>query len=295
MNNNENKRLKRKVRNSYIISTVSIALVLFLLGTVGFMMFATVKTAKTLQESVTLIVELEDALPSDERETIKERVMASDLVQEVIFSSKEEKLNDNEFRKLFSVEFEEVLDENPLLDSFDVRVSATPEQRGELQLFIDDLQRINGIEHVSYPAAMIETMQNTVSRVRPLLAVFALVLTVISLVLLNNTIRLAIFSKRYIINTMKLVGATKWFIIKPFIMSSIGQGVAAGLLAAVLFGAAFWSLGRSLPEILSPDRLEAAATAAGAMVVTGVLVSMIFTIFAVNKFVNMKSNKIHLY
>lgn len=295
MNNNENKRLKRKVRNSYIISTVSIALVLFLLGTVGFMMFATVKTAKTLQESVTLIVELEDALPSDERETIKERVMASDLVQEVIFSSKEEKLNDNEFRKLFSVEFEEVLDENPLLDSFDVRVSATPEQRGELQLFIDDLQRINGIEHVSYPAAMIETMQNTVSRVRPLLAVFALVLTVISLVLLNNTIRLAIFSKRYIINTMKLVGATKWFIIKPFIVSSIGQGVAAGLLAAVLFGAAFWSLGRSLPEILSPDRLEAAATAAGAMVVTGVLVSMIFTIFAVNKFVNMKSNKIHLY
>ena len=102
MNNNENKRLKRKVRNSYIISTISIALVLFLLGTIGFMMFATVKTATALQENVTLIVELEDALPTDDRETIKERILQNPLVAEVVFSSKEEKLNDSEFRKLFA-------------------------------------------------------------------------------------------------------------------------------------------------------------------------------------------------
>ena len=295
MNNNENKRLKRKVRNSYIISTVSIALVLFLLGAVGFMMFATVKTAKSLQENVTLIVELENAMPTDEREILKERILQNEIVQEVVYSSKEEKLNDSEFRKIFSVEFEDVLDENPLLDSFDVRVSATPEQREELQRFIDDLLVIDGVEHVSYPAAMIETMQNTVSKARPLLAIFALVLAIISLILLNNTIRLAIFSKRYVINTMKLVGATKWFIIKPFILSSIGQGIIAGLLAAALFGAAFWGLGQSLPEMLSPERLCAAAAVAGTMLAVGVIVSLLFTLFAVNKFVNMKSNKIHLY
>ena len=193
------------------------------------------------------------------------------------------------------MEFEDILDENPLLDSFDVRVSATPEQKDLLQGFIDDLTLIDGIEHVSYPAAMIETMQNTVSKARPLLALFALVLAVISLVLLNNTIRLAIFSKRYVINTMKLVGATKWFIIKPFILSSINQGIIAGLLAALLFGAAFWGVGQSLPEMLSPDRLEAAAIVAGTMLAVGITVSMLFTLFAVNKFVNMKSNKIHLY
>ena len=295
MNNNENKRLKRKVRNSYIISTVSIALVLFLLGAVGFMMFATVKTANTLQESVTLIVELDDVMSTEDREILRERIISAPLVTEVVFSSKEEKLNDSEFRKLFSVEFEDVLDENPLLDSFDVRVSARPEQKEELQSLIEDLQLIDGVGHVSYPAAMIETMQNTVSRVRPLLAIFAAVLAIISLVLLNNTIRLAIFSKRYIINTMKLVGATKWFIIKPFIVSSIGQGVIAGVLAAALFGAAFWGLGQSLPEIISPERLSAAAIVAGTMLAVGVTVSVLFTLFAVNKFVNMKSNKIHLY
>lgn len=295
MNNNENKRLKRKVRNSYIISTISIALVLFLLGAVGFMMVATVKTATALQESVTLIVELKDAMSTDDRETLKERIIKNPLVTEIAFSTKEEKLNDSEFRKLFNVEFEDILDENPLLDSFDVRVSATPEQREELQSFIDDLLVIDGIEHVSYPAAMVETMQNTISKARPLLAVFAFVLAVISLVLLNSTIRLAIFSKRYIINTMKLVGATKWFIMKPFIISSVNQGIAAGLIAAALFGAAFWGVGQSLPEIVSPDRLKAAAIVAGTMLAVGVTVSVLFTLFAVNKFVNMKSNKIHLY
>ena len=295
MNNNENKRLKRKVRNSYIISTISIALVLFLLGAVGFMMAATVRTANTLQESVTLIVELKNDLSPDEREAIKERIIRNELVTEVVYSTKEEKINDSEFRKLFSVEFEDVLDENPLLDSFDVRVSAAPEQREELRRFTDDLLLIDGVEYVSYPAALIETMQTAIGKAKPLLAVFALVLAIISLILLNNTIRLAIFSKRYVINTMKLVGATKWFIIKPFIASSIGQGVAAGALAAALFGAAFWGAGQSLPEILSPERLEAALIVAGIMLATGIVVSVVFTLFAVNKFVNMKSNKIHLY
>ncbi|MCH5329415.1 MAG: cell division protein [Alistipes sp.] len=294
MNANENKRLKRKVRNSYIISTVSIALVLFLLGAVGFIMAATVRSAHELQNNVTLIVELEDAMATDDREAVKERIMENPLVTEVVFSSKEEKLNDREFRRFFTAEFEDVVD-NPLLDSYDVRVSARPEQKEELKQFIDDLTLIDGVEFVSYPAALIETMQNVISKARPLLAIFALVLAVISLILLNNTIRLAIFSKRYIINTMKLVGATKWFIMRPFIVSSINQGLAAGAIAAVLFTAAFWGVSRSLPEFLSPERLRMVAITAAAMLTLGVTVSLLFTLAAVNKFVNIKSNKIHLY
>ena len=164
-----------------------------------------------------------------------------------------------------------------------------------MQHYIDELMTVEGIVHVSYPAAMIETMQNAVSKIEPLLLIFAVVLAVISLVLLNSTIRLAIFSKRYVINTMKLVGATKWFIIKPFIKSSIGQGIIAGLIAALLFGAAYWSAGQSMPEIFTNDHTMIAAAVAAAMVAAGVLVSGLFTLFAVNKFVNMKSNKIHLY
>jgi cell division transport system permease protein len=131
--------------------------------------------------------------------------------------------------------------------------------------------------------------------VRPALLVFAVVLLIISLTLLNNTIRLAIFSKRYLINTMKLVGATKWFIIKPFLWDGVKQGFWAGVIAAALFGAVVYSIDHNLPALSSPEMLEASSVILAGMVIVGVVVSFFFTLFAVNKFVNMKSNKIYLY
>ena len=128
-----------------------------------------------------------------------------------------------------------------------------------------------------------------------MLILFGGALLLISLILLNNTVRLAIFSKRYVINTMKLVGATKWFIMRPFLSSSISQGIGSGLLAAMLFAAAVYGLGEAVPELITLAELEQLAVLVGGMVGAGVLFSLLFTAFAVNKFVNMKSNKIYLY
>ena len=164
-----------------------------------------------------------------------------------------------------------------------------------LEAFITDIDQRDGVAHVSYPAELIEKVHSTVGKVRPALGIFAVVLLVISLTLLNNTIRLAIFSKRYIINTMKLVGATKWFIIKPFLWDSIKQGIWSGVIAAVMFGGVVYGIERRLPEISSPEQLEAAGVILGGMVAVGVIVSLLFTLVAVNKFVNIKSNKIYLY
>ena len=107
--------------------------------------------------------------------------------------------------------------------------------------------------------------------------------------------RLAIYSKRYIINTMKLVGATKWFIMRPFLASSLSQGILSGLLAALLFIVGLYGLGEVVPELTTLADLKMLGLLAGGMVVVGMSVSFLFTVFAVNKFVNMKSNKIHLY
>lgn len=290
-----NRRIKRKVRNSYIVSTVSIALVLFLLAAVGYLMTAALRVADSLQESVTLIVELENDVTDERKATLKEILEESPIAAEVLYVSKEDKLNDSEFRKMFAVEFEEVLDENPLLDSYEVRLTAQSEERALLESFINDIEGKDGVAHVSYPAELIDKVHSTVNKVRPVLLIFALVLLVISLTLLNNTIRLAIFSKRYLINTMKLVGATKWFIIKPFLADSIKQGILSGVIAAALFGAMIYGIDRNMPELSSPELLEAAALILAGMVVVGVTVSFFFTLFAVNKFVNMKSNKIYLY
>ena len=290
-----NRIIRRKVRNSYIVSTVSIALVLFLLGAVGYLMTAAMRVADSLQESVTLIVELEKGITDERKEAVKGLLAANPITAEITYLSTEEKLQDDEFRKIFAVEFEEVLDENPLMDSFEVRLNSLSENRAALDVFIADISEREGVAHVSYPADLIEKVHSTVNKVRPVLLLFALVLLVISLTLLNNTIRLAIFSKRYLINTMKLVGATKWFIIRPFLWDSVKQGVWSGIIAASLFGAMIYGVDQKMPELSSPELLEAAAVILVGMVVVGVVVSLLFTLFAVNKFVNMKSNKIYLY
>ena len=134
-----------------------------------------------------------------------------------------------------------------------------------------------------------------VGKIRLVLLLFGGALLVISLILLNNTIRLAIFSKRYLINTMKLVGATKWFIMKPFLASSVTQGLVAGVVASLLFAATVYGLNEAVPELLTIAEATKIAIIVGAMLLGGVVISLLFTLVALNKFVNMKSNKIYLY
>ena len=120
----DDKRLKRKVRNSYIVSTVSITLVLFLLGSVGYLMVAAMKVADTLQESIAVTVELENGLSDEQKDAVNRQLTAEDLVATIAYVGKEEKIEDAEFRKMFASEFEEILDENPLLDSFELTLTA---------------------------------------------------------------------------------------------------------------------------------------------------------------------------
>ena len=273
----DDKRLKRKVRNSYIVSTVSITLVLFLLGSVGYLMVAAMKVADTLQESIAVTVELENGLSDEQKDAVNRQLTAEDLVATIAY------------------EFEEILDENPLLDSFELTLTAASADKELLDGFIAGISKIAGVERVSYPALMAERLHATVGKIRLVLVLFGGALLVISLILLGNTIRLAIFSKRYLINTMKLVGATKWFIMKPFLGSSITQGILAGLGASLLFGLSVYGLNEAVPELLTIAEAGKVAIILGAMIAGGIVISGLFTILALNKFINMKSNKIYLY
>lgn len=291
----DDKRLKRKVRNSYLISTLSMALVLFLLGAVGYLMLAAMKVADTLQGSLVVMVELDERYTAEERDAVAALLADEPLVAEMQFVSKEEKADDEAFRRVFESSFEEVLGENPLLDSYEVTLSAASSDKVAVEAFLARVSALDGVDRASYPAQMAERLHATVGKIRFVLILFGGALLIISLILLNNTVRLAIFSKRYVINTMKLVGATKWFIMRPFLGSSISQGIGSGLLAALLFCGAVYGLGEAVPELVTLAELEKVALLVGGMVAMGVLFSLLFTAFAVNKFVNMKSNKIYLY
>lgn len=292
----DDKRLKRKVRNSYIVSTISITLVLFLLGSVGYLMVAAMKVADTLQESIAVTVELRNGLSDEQKDAINKQLTAEQIVATIAYSAKEDKLEDAEFRKMFGEsEFTEILGENPLLDSFELTLTAASADKELIDSFIADVSKMAGVDRVSYPALMAERLHATVGKIRLVLLLFGGALLVISLILLGNTIRLAIFSKRYLINTMKLVGATKWFIMKPFLGNSITQGILAGLGASLLFGLSVYGLNEAVPELLTIAQAGKIAIILGAMIAGGIVISGLFTIVALNKFINMKSNKIYLY
>ena len=230
-----------------------------------------------------------------QKESLRKRFEANELVSHVEYSSKDDKLNDTDFRQMFEQEFEAILEENPLLDSFELTLSADSADPDKLETFIAQIAELDGVDRVSYPAQTVERLHATIAKIRLVLLLFGGALLVISLILLNNTIRLAIFSKRYLINTMKLVGATKWFIMKPFLGSSITQGILAGLGASLLFGLSVYGLNEAVPELLTIAEAGKVAIILGAMIAGGIVISGLFTILALNKFINMKSNKIYLY
>ncbi|MBR5801737.1 MAG: permease-like cell division protein FtsX [Alistipes sp.] len=287
------KRIRRKVRRSYMVSTVSISLVLFLLGSVGYMLSAALSTAHTLRGSITLSVELDQAMEQGAKDALEEKLSEMEGVSGVEYVSRQEKIEDEDFRRMFASEIESILADNPLRDSFEVGITTADKQKRDEM--VDQISVLDGVVYVAYPASTIEQLHSTINRITIILIAFGGALLIISLILLNNTIRLAIFSRRYLINTLKLVGATKWYIMRPFLSTAAKQGFWSGILASLLFGAALAGLSEAMPEIISMSELIKIGIIVGVMILGGLLISILFTTFAVGKFVNMKSNKIYLY
>lgn len=287
--------MSSRVKRLYAVSTISIALVLFLLGAIGYIMTNIYYTTNRMRESVTMIVELKDGLSEAERDSVAVALAESNMVASLKFVSKQEKIEDEQFKSTFAVDIDGLLDENPLPDSFDVTLSAQSKDGEALAAFAEEARTIKGVSYVSYPEAFIEEMHSTLDILQLLMLIFGSVMLLISLILLNNTVRLAVFSEREMINTLKAVGATKWFIARPFLLRAIAQGLCAALLATALFGGSLYALDYTTPELGIMSQLELIGVIVGAMFVAGIIIALLFTTAIVVKFVNMKSNKIYLF
>lgn len=296
MENVKDRRIRRKVRRSYVISTVSIALVLFMLGTVSYVTLSAISAASSLRDSVVVSVEVADTSDGVGYAAVEEAIMATGVVADVAFMSKDTKIEDETFRQQFEVDLDLLLGENPLRDSYEVTLKAEHSTRAAVEHFVAMVEGVEGVEYISVPPVeVVERMHSTITHASIALLVFLGVLLLISMLLLNNTIRLAIYSKRYLINTMKLVGATKWYIMRPLLGSALKQGVVAGLVAALMICATVYGADSFTPEGIKMLDYVEVAVIVGSILLLGVVITVCFSAFAVNKFVNMKSNKIHLY
>lgn len=287
------KELRRKVRGSYAISTVSIALVLFLVASVGYIIWNLSKATDNIKERMTLYVMMEPMAEEAVTEEVGVKLQAMEGVREVRFISKSDAAAD--FKNFAGGNFEEFLDYNPLPASYEVRLAASDSPKelvAEIELVASEWK---GVDEVIYQQGMVESMDANLGRFKLLLVVFGAVLLVISLILLKNTIRMSVFSRREIIATMKLVGATKGFIKRPFIASSFWMGLAAAAIASAMFWAMIVALSEGVPYLVLISGGKVMAMIFGGIVVGGVVVSMLFTSFALNKFIRMNSAKIHIY
>ena len=291
----KNRPTKSKILRSYSVATISIALVLFLLGSISYAMISIFRSAQGVREGVVMLVEIDDDISVSERDSLSNTIAANKMVAKVEFVSKDQKLADPAFRHAFDVDVESLMGKNPLPDSFDVTLSAEAADSEALTAFVEQLTAMPEVAHISYPEDMVEQVHSVLDTMQFLLLLFGGAMLLISVVLLNNTIRLSIYSRREAINTMKLVGATKWFIIKPFLGRSALQGAIAGILATLLFALTLFCIDHTLPELGAIEQVELIAIIAAIMVASGVVVAVLFTLFTVNKFVNMRSNKIHMY
>ncbi|MBE6176442.1 MAG: FtsX-like permease family protein [Rikenellaceae bacterium] len=292
----KDRRIQRKVRHSYIISTVSIALVLFMLGVVSYVTLSALSAAHDLRGSVVVSVELGHDVDEEVRQQVLESIEATGVCDDVEFLDRESKFSDEEFRRQFDVDLDMLLGENPLRDSYEVTLDEGCTSREQVEAFVREVELIEGVEYVAVPPVdIIESMHATLRYVSLGLLVFFGVLFIISMLLLNNTIRLAIYSKRYLINTMKLVGATKWYIMRPLLGSALKQGLVAGIVAALMIcGVVYGAESYTIEGLRMLDYREVGIIV-GVVVAIGVVITLLFSIFAVNKFVNMKSSHIHLY
>ena len=267
-----------------------------MLGAVSYVTLSAISAADALKDSVVISVEVADDLSEESRGALLSCIDESGMTAEVAYLDKDTKFADEEFRSQFEIDLDLLLGENPLRNSYEVTLSAEHSTREDVEYLAEVLLGMDGVEYVMIPPTeMVERMHTTISHVSVALLVFLGVLLVISMLLLNNTIRLVVYSKRYLINTMKLVGATKWYIMRPFLGNALIQGVVAGVIASVLMcGMVYGTHSFAIDGIKMLDYREVGVIV-GAIVLVGVVITVSFSAFAVNKFVNMRTNKIHLY
>ena len=235
----------------HLTSTISISLVLFLIGLTCLLLLTAHDIGVNVKENIKLSILLDDSIEPDYTKRIERYLQAAPYTKSVEYISKDEALK--ELVATLGEDPQEFLGYNPLLASFEVRLKAPYASSDSINLIETKLKTFDYINQVAYQRDMANLVNDNVRRISAVLLGVAVVLLFISIALINNTIRLATYSNRFIINTMKLVGATPWFIRKPYIRRSIRNGVIAallaiGYLAAMLYYAQHrWGFDLSIP------------------------------------------------
>ena len=291
MKTSKNKTLNRRILSSSTSVVISLSLVLFVVGLLGLVLINAQKLSDYVKENIGFTIMLKDGV--NEIETLKfQKILdASDFAKSTTFTTKEQATAD--LKTDLGEDFVEFLGYSPLLASIDVKLNAEYGNTDSLQIITNELSKNANVFEVYYQEDLIDKLNSNVNRLSFFLLIFCVLLFFIAFALINNTIRLSVYSKRFVIRTMRLVGATNSFIQKPFLSKGIYQGIYSSLFAIFMLIGAIQLVQGDTANMLNIDDLKIIGIVFLMILASGLFISIFSTFFAVRKFIKLNENELY--
>ncbi|MGB3947303.1 MAG: permease-like cell division protein FtsX [Bacteroidia bacterium] len=285
------KKKERKHIGSTITTVVSLSLVLFMLGLLGIIILNTNKLSDNLKENIGIQIIINDNAKEIDVQQLTKILDASDYVKSTEFINKEDAAA--RLKEDLGEDFIEFLGYNPLLPSINVHLKAAYANTDSIAWIESDLLKSKLVKELVYQKSLVSMINENVQKISLVIIAFSALLMLIALALINNTIRLSIYSKRFIIKTMQLVGATQFFVSKPFVLTGIKHGIYAAIMAIIMLIGVLYFAQKQLPELVELQDETMLATLFGLVVVVGVVISGISTALAVGKYLRSKADDLY--
>lgn len=282
---------KRRVLTGYLSVVISISLVLFFVGILGLFLLNTQNIASYFKEQIVMTVYLKDNAKDIEITQLQKKVQLNPATKNINYIPKEAAAA--QYARDIGEDFLEFLGYNPLLNSIDIYFNAAYVNTVSLTETKAELETADFVDEVVFDQPLVTLLDENILRISYVLGITTLFFIAIALLLINSSIRLSIYSKRFIIKTMQLVGATKSFIRKPFILTHLRLGVLSSFLALLGLGFVFLELNRRFPELNMLDNPMGLIVVFIGVLTLGIGITGISTFFATQRYLNLKSDAIY--
>lgn len=289
----ERRSNKRRVAGSYAMSLMSIMLVLFLLGVFALLMMHAQKLSNHIKENIGFEIVMNSNVKEANILYLQKELDAMPAVKSTEYITKDEAI-----RRLSEDLGEDFLqwlgnEENPLLPSIDVRFNADYANVDSLAVIESHLLENENVKEVYYQKSLVEVINQNVKRIGMALIAASIILLIIAISLIRNTIRLSIYSKRFLVRSMQLVGATEAFIRKPFVKTGVSQGFFGAILADILLIIMMYWLNKRIPELALIQSPEITVCIYVGIIIIGIILASISTATALRKYLNAHIDKLY--
>lgn len=282
---------KRRLQSSYVSVVVSIALVLFMIGVLGLILLKSTKVANHFKEKVVMTLFLKDNVTDKQTVTFKEAIKKELYTNKLVYITKNEAAK--AYKKDLGEDFLKFLGDNPLKNGIDVYLKAeyvTPEKMTEIEKYFE---KNKFVAEVNYDKPLVELLTKNIQRISFWLLVLSGFFGLVAIILINSSIRLSIYSKRFNIKTMQMVGATKSFIRRPFIWQSIKLGLLGAFIALSGIAILIYYIAEYIPTLELLSDYITLGYVTGGILFIAFFITWISTFFATQRFLNLQTNDLY--